>query len=66
MPMHPEYKDVIDRTSVNLCSLLASLNEYPYFRFDSDQSITGQIAARTSPTSRSASATMPTSGIAAA
>ena len=47
MPMHPEYKDVIDRTSVNLCSLLASLNEYPYFRFDSDQSITGQIAART-------------------
>ena len=36
MPMHPEYKDVIDRTSVNLCSMLASLNEYPYFRFDSD------------------------------
>lgn len=47
MPMHPDYKELIDRTSINLCSLLASLNEYPYFRFDSDQSITGQIAART-------------------
>ena len=47
MPNHPAYQEIIDRTSLNLCSLLASLNEFPYFRFDTDQSITGQIAART-------------------
>ena len=47
MPHHPAYQEIIDRTSLNLCSLLASLNEFPYFRFDTDQSITGQIAART-------------------
>ena len=46
-PTNPEYKEIISRTSLNLCSFLSSLNEFPYFRFDSDHSLTGQIAART-------------------
>lgn len=47
MPNHPEYQDVINRTSLLLCSFLASINEFPYFRFDADQIINGQIAAST-------------------
>lgn len=47
MPMHPDYSDLLNRTALNLCSLLVSLNEFPYFRFDVDQPMTGQIAAKT-------------------
>lgn len=47
MPAHPSYAELMNRTAANLSSLLVSLNEYPYFRFDVDQPITGQIAAKT-------------------
>ena len=47
MPNHPEYHSLINRTALLLCSFLASINEFPYFRFDADQLITGQVAAAT-------------------
>jgi hypothetical protein len=42
----PDYNELINRTALNLCSFLSSINEYPFFRFDSDQPVTGQIAAK--------------------
>lgn len=32
--------------ATNLCSFLVSINEYPYFRFDCDDPLTAQIAAK--------------------
>lgn len=47
IPSHSDYSTIINRTALLLSSFLVSINEYPYFRFDPDQPITGQIAAST-------------------
>lgn len=47
MPTHTDFSKAMDRIALLLCSFLISINEYPYFRFDPDCSITGQIAAST-------------------